>query len=218
MADQTEDPNVFETANAGFAQAIYEDYLRDPAQVAPEWRRLFESGRIGEQPPPPPPSSSGNGSGNGAGPAAAESTRPGAVQLKGPAARLAANMNESLSVPTATTFREISVRELERRRAELNGALKAAGRTEKLSFTHLIGWALVRAIGRHPVMATTFTTIDGAPHRVDPDGVNLGLAVDVERKDGSRGLVVPVVKRADGLGFAGFLAAYEELVAKARGN
>jgi 2-oxoglutarate dehydrogenase complex dehydrogenase (E1) component-like enzyme len=83
MADQTEDPNVFETANAGFAQAIYEDYLRDPTQVAPEWRRLFESGRIGEAPPPraavPPPS--GNGSGNGASPAAAVLGRAGAVPL-----------------------------------------------------------------------------------------------------------------------------------------
>jgi 2-oxoglutarate dehydrogenase complex dehydrogenase (E1) component-like enzyme len=62
MAEQTVDPNVFETANAGFAQAIYEEYLKDPAQVAPEWRSLFESGRIGEQPPArPDPASAGNG-------------------------------------------------------------------------------------------------------------------------------------------------------------
>src|SRR5262245_3691925 len=111
MSDQL-DPNVFETANAGFAQAIYEDYLRDPAQVAPEWRALFESGRIGEQPPARSNGSGGGTSGgNGAGPVEAPAPAK-AVPLKGPASRLAANMNESLTVPTATTFREMSVRTL----------------------------------------------------------------------------------------------------------
>jgi 2-oxoglutarate dehydrogenase E1 component len=225
MADSGQDPNVFETANAGFAQAVYEEYLADPSRVSAEWRALFESGRIGEAPPPRPPSptpaEAGNGSGNGNVAAVAPVAAPvptGAVALKGPAARLAQNMAESLGVPTATTFRQISVHELETQRAELNQALKAAGRAEKLSFTHLIGYALVRAMIEHPVMMTTFALIDGAPHRISHEGVNLGLAVDVERKDGSRGLVVPVVKGADQLSFAEFLARYETLVAKARAN
>jgi multifunctional 2-oxoglutarate metabolism enzyme len=216
MAEHLNDPNVFETANAGFAQAIYEDFLRDPSTVAPEWRRLFEAGRVGEAPPRP----SGNGAGNGAGAPPRDDTPaeegPRPVQLKGPAARLAANMDESLSVPTATTFREINVRALERQRASLNAALKAAGRDEKLSFTHLIGYALVRAAHLHPVMGTAFRRADGTAFRVEPDGVHLGLAVDVERKDGSRGLVVPVLRHADRLRFAGFHAAYEALVEKAR--
>jgi 2-oxoglutarate dehydrogenase E1 component len=127
-------------------------------------------------------------------------------------------MSESLSVPTATTFREIAVATLEARRAELNAALKTASRPEKISFTHLIGFALVRAAVAHPVMAESVTVIAGTPHRVTPDGINLGLAVDAERKDGTRGLVVPVIKRADALDFAGFLATYEALVAKARTN
>src|SRR5512144_3017818 len=99
MADHSVDPNVFETANAGFAQAIYEEYLKDPAQVAPEWRRLFESGRIGERPPARGNGGNGAGvgSGNGAPPVAALAAAE-TVALKGPAARLAANMNESLSV------------------------------------------------------------------------------------------------------------------------
>ncbi|MHB1327308.1 MAG: multifunctional oxoglutarate decarboxylase/oxoglutarate dehydrogenase thiamine pyrophosphate-binding subunit/dihydrolipoyllysine-residue succinyltransferase subunit [Gemmatimonadales bacterium] len=214
MAERFVDPNVFETANAGFAQAIYEEYLKNPAGVAPEWRVLFENGRIGEK----PPVSATNGDKPSAPAAAAgQAAAPSNAQvIKGPAARLVVNMNESLTVPTATTFREISVRALEQNRTALNSALKAAGRDTKISFTHLIGFALVRAAATHPVMTHTFTSIDGTPHRIDPAGVNLGIAVDAQRKDGSRGLVVPVIKHAEGHNFAEFHAAYEALVEKAR--
>ncbi|MBM4187107.1 MAG: multifunctional oxoglutarate decarboxylase/oxoglutarate dehydrogenase thiamine pyrophosphate-binding subunit/dihydrolipoyllysine-residue succinyltransferase subunit [Gemmatimonadetes bacterium] len=215
MADQFPDPNVFETANAGFAQALYEEYLRDPSSVGAEWRRLFEAGRVGER----PPVATGNGSKPAAEPPAAGNGAgavPHGTAMKGPAARLAANMNESLSVPTATTFREISVRVLETRRAELNAALKGAGRSEKLSFTHLIGYALVRAAVAHPVMTHTFAMVDGVANRVAAPGVNLGIAVDVERKDGSRGLVVPVIRQADRMAFGDYLSVYEGLVEKAR--
>jgi 2-oxoglutarate dehydrogenase E1 component len=230
------DPNVFETANAGFAQVMYEEYLRNPGSVDPAWRQLFETGVAGVA------ADGGQGNGNGAaGPArAAEATPPapagqaapvassapaanGAAPangtlIKGPAAKLVGNMNESLTVPTATTFRELSVAALERQRKALNDALKAAGRGEKVSFTHLIGWAIVQATKQHPVMGHTLAMHDGQPYRVAPAGVNLGLAVDVTRKDGSRGLVVPVIKRAETMDFAGFHAAYEQLVEKARTN
>jgi 2-oxoglutarate dehydrogenase E1 component len=222
------DPNVFETANAGFAQALYEEYLRDPNSVTPEWRQLFESGRVGVR----PVAGSGNGDGgDGAVAALPAPSAPSAspvpsthapgrqsVPLKGPAARLVQNMTESLSVPTATTFREISVRALETARGRFNSGLKEAGRSEKASFTHFIAWALVQAAKRHPVMTESFALIDGAPHRVSPDGIHLGLAVDIERKDGSRGLVVPILKHAERLGYAEFQAAYDTLVEKARGN
>jgi len=219
------DPNVFETANAGFAQALYEDWLRDPETVSPEWQSLFESGRIGERP------AGGNGAGRPVATALSESsstpgidsapTPPapadaGATPIKGPAARLVQNMNESLSVPTATSFREIAVAALERARAELNTALQEAGRPEKLSFTHFIAWALVQALKAHPDMAHAFRMVDGVPHRVVPDGIHLGLAVDVARKDGSRGLVVPVLKGAEAMGYAEFHTAYDELVERAR--
>ncbi len=219
------DPNVFETANAGFAQALYEEYLRDPGSVAPEWRQLFESGRVGEIP-------AQNGNGDGAAgreggravvPAPGVPSAPPALPahtalIKGPAARLVQNMNESLTVPTATTFREISVRALESARTRFNSDLKAAGRSEKASFTHFIAWALVQAAKQHPVMGHSLAMIDGAPHRVTPDGIHLGLAVDVERKDGTRGLVVPVLKHAESMGYAEFQAAYDSLVEKARSN
>lgn len=141
-----------------------------------------------------------------------------AVALKGPAGALARNMEASLTLPTATTFREIPVRTLELRRADLNGKLKAAGSASKLSFTHLIAWALVRACREFPGMGTAVLSRTDGTFRLDPEHVNLGLAVDVERKDGSRGLVVPVLKGADAMDFGGFLATYEGLVEKARTN
>jgi 2-oxoglutarate decarboxylase len=217
------DSNVFETANAGFAQALYEEFLRNPAGVSPEWRTLFESGVTGETPE--------SVRGNGASPAPAAAAAPlptppatpsaapsNAIPLKGPAARLVANMNESLGVPTATTFREISVAALETRRAELNLALKAAGRPEKISFTHLIGYAIVRGLASHPSMVDVLAVYDGVPHRVQPTSVGLGIAVDMERKDGTRGLVVPVIKGAERMDFAAFHATYESLIEKARTN
>ncbi len=224
------DPNVFETANAAFAQVIYEEYLRNPSSVSPEWRRLFESGVVGEI-----PDAKGNGAGSAgeaveavqvpldhgsarSGAPAPSAAPPGAQALKGPAARLAANMNQSLAVPTATTFRELTVALLEIRRRELNNALRTDGRPEKVSFTHLIGHGLVLAAKRHPVMTYTYLEVDGSPHRIDPDAVNLGLAVDVERKDGSRGLVVPVIHHAETMSFAEFHRTYESLVEKARAN
>ncbi|HSR15363.1 MAG TPA: 2-oxo acid dehydrogenase subunit E2, partial [Gemmatimonadales bacterium] len=150
----SQDINPFETANAGFAQALYEDFLRDPALVSPEWRRLFESGFVGEQPPASP---SPNGSGAGT---EAADTAPG-LAVKGPAARLVANMEESLGVPTATTFRHLPVSVLEARRAQLNQALAASGRDQKISFTHLIGFAIVAAARRHPVMSHWYKVVDG---------------------------------------------------------
>ena len=227
------DPNVFETANAGFAQAIYEEFLRDPAAVEPEWRRLFESGVVGEKGSAAagqrsqPDGQSGGARGSTlpdqARPTVSPSATvppsgPAAQPIKGPAAKLVANMNESLTVPTATTFRELPVAVLEERRRGLNAALQSAGRAERISFTHLIAYAIVQATRQQPVMGHTLAMRDGVPYRVQPEGIGLGLAVDVQRKDGSRGLVVPVIKRAETLDFAGFHAAYEALVEKARSN
>lgn len=144
--------------------------------------------------------------GNGAAPKAE------AKPLRGPAATLARFMNESRTLPTATSFRTLEVDELDRRRS----TLKAAGK--KLSFTHIIAWAIVKAAQQMPVMANAFEERDGKPFRVVPEGVSLGLAVDVERKDGTRSLVVPVIHQADRLSFTDFAARYDELVVGARDN
>jgi 2-oxoglutarate dehydrogenase E1 component len=135
-----------------------------------------------------------------------------ATPMRGGAAALARYMEESRAVPTATSFRTIAVTVLDARRREL----KEAG--HRVSFTHLIAYAIALAAREMPVMAEHFAEIDGKPHRVSDGAVNLGLAVDVEKKDGTRTLMVPVVRDAARLPFAGFLAAYDALVEKARTN
>src|SRR5215211_6934402 len=132
--------------------------------------------------------------------------------IRGPAATLVKFMNDSRSIPTATSFRTLPVDQLDGRRK----ALKSAGK--KLSFTHLIAWAIVQAARGMPVMGHAYAEEDGKPQRVTPSTVSLGLAVDVERKDGTRSLVVPVLHDASELGFADFAARYDELVAGARDN
>jgi 2-oxoglutarate decarboxylase len=132
--------------------------------------------------------------------------------LKGGAAMLARYMDESRSIPTATSFRTLTVTVLDGRRREL----KAAGR--KVSFTHLIAYAIAQAATEMPTMAHHFEELEGKPYRVDDGQVNLGLAVDVEKKDGSRTLMVPVIANAGGMSFEEFVAAYDALVDKARTN
>jgi 2-oxoglutarate dehydrogenase E1 component len=132
--------------------------------------------------------------------------------LKGGAAMLARYMDESRSIPTATSFRTLTVTALDGRRREL----KAAGR--RVSFTHLIAHAIAQAAGEMPTMTHHFAEVAGKPYRVDDGQVNLGLAVDVEKKDGSRTLMVPVIRGAGELSFEDFVAAYDALVEKARTN
>ena len=134
------------------------------------------------------------------------------VPIRGPAATLARFMEESRSITTATSFRTLQVDVLDARRREL----KEAGR--KLSFTHLIAWAIVQAARDMPVMGNSYAEQDGKPQRVVPGTTSLGLAVDVERKDGTRSLVVPVLEAASELTFVDFVARYDELVAGARDN
>ncbi len=159
---------------------------------------------------------------SGAGAAGAQPALPlpaGAtiVPLKGPAAALIGYMEQSLTIPTATSFRTLAVETMDMRRKEVNAALAAAGRSEKVSFTHIIAYALVRAAHELPFITAHFSRQDDKPVRVEP-GIHLGLAVDSQRKDGSRFLVVPVIKDAGALDFLAFRGKYEELVAKAREN
>jgi 2-oxoglutarate decarboxylase len=149
----------------------------------------------------------------------AEAARPktvipdNATRIKGGGAALARYMDESRSIPTATSFRTLTVSTLDARRKQL----KEAGL--KVSFTHLIAFAIaMAATDQMPVMAHHFLDADGVPHRVDDGQVNLGLAVDVAKKDGTRTLMVPVIPGAGTRGFKGFLDAYNVLVEKARTN
>src|SRR6059058_1683279 len=205
---------------------MYEQYLRDPASVGEEWRNLFDNGKLAELPVIPTSREealsgsemrdAGRVPATTPTPPASRIPHPGLTPIVGPAARLVQNMTDSLSVPTATSFRDIAVETLDARRKELNVQLAARGK--KVSFTHLIGFAIVQAAKQLPVMTHAFQEVEGKPHRLDPQGVHLGLAVDVEKKDGSRALVVPVIKHAEQMDFAAFHATYETLVDKARTN
>jgi multifunctional 2-oxoglutarate metabolism enzyme len=149
--------------------------------------------------------------GNGAGTVA----RAGEEKaLRGPAAMLAQAMGESREVPTATSFRTVAVDTLDAKRKALNKELNERGL--KVSFTHLIAWAIVQAAKEWPVMTRVFEEREGKPFAIENGPVNLGIAVDIERKDGSRSLMVPAIKGADGLDFAGFHSYYEDLITKTR--
>jgi 2-oxoglutarate decarboxylase len=129
---------------------------------------------------------------------------------------LAKAMDESREVPTATSFRTIAVDTLDAKRKAINGVLK--GRGLKVSFTHLVAWAIVQATKDFEVMVRTFETRDGKPFAIERGPINLGIAVDVEKKDGSHTLMVPAIKGSESLDFAGFHSYYEELIAKTREN
>ncbi|HYN18137.1 MAG TPA: 2-oxo acid dehydrogenase subunit E2, partial [Actinomycetes bacterium] len=139
------------------------------------------------------------------------------VPLRGAAARIVEAMEASREVPTATSVRTVPARLLEVNRSVLNGHLQRR-QGGKVSFTHMIAYAVVRALDAVPVMTTMYREADGKPNAVRPEHVNLGLAVDSRRPDGSRTLLVPNIKQADTLDFAGFVRAYEEIIAKVKAN
>jgi multifunctional 2-oxoglutarate metabolism enzyme len=135
--------------------------------------------------------------------------------LRGAAGAVVKNMQASLAVPTATSVRAVPAKLLTDNRVVINNQLKRT-RGGKISFTHLIGYALVQALAEFPVMNRHFAEQDGKPTVVQPEHVNLGLAIDLPGKDGSRTLVVVPIKGSEAMNFAQFWAAYEEVVRKAR--
>ncbi len=143
--------------------------------------------------------------------------QPSYTVLRGAPARTAANMDVSLTVPTATSVRTVPVKLLWDNRTVINNHL-ARARGGKVSFTHLIGYALVRALRSMPEMNVGFDVVDGKPNLITPAHINLGLAIDVPKPDGSRQLLVPSIKAAEDMDFAQFWTAYEDIVVKARNN
>ncbi|MFC4335833.1 multifunctional oxoglutarate decarboxylase/oxoglutarate dehydrogenase thiamine pyrophosphate-binding subunit/dihydrolipoyllysine-residue succinyltransferase subunit [Salininema proteolyticum] len=142
----------------------------------------------------------------------------GTKPLKGVAAKVAQNMDASLSIPTATSVRAVPAKLLFDNRVVINNHLKRS-RGGKVSFTHLIGYALVQALKAFPGMNNSFATDEkGKPQLVVPEHINLGLAIDLAKPDGSRTLVVPSIKATEEMDFRQFWQAYEDLVRKARNN
>ncbi|MCY7342134.1 MAG: multifunctional oxoglutarate decarboxylase/oxoglutarate dehydrogenase thiamine pyrophosphate-binding subunit/dihydrolipoyllysine-residue succinyltransferase subunit [Pseudonocardia sp.] len=140
-----------------------------------------------------------------------------ATPLRGAASAVVKNMNASLTVPTATSVRAVPAKLLADNRVVINNQLKRT-RGGKISFTHMIGYALVKALADFPVMNRHFVDTDGKPTVVQPDHVNLGLAIDLPGKNGQRSLVVVSIKGCEAMNFAQFWSAYEDIVRKARGG
>ena len=137
--------------------------------------------------------------------------------LRGMAKTLASNMDASLSIPTATSVRQIPAKLLIDNRIVINSHLKRT-RGGKISFTHLVGYAVVQALKAFPSQNVFYDEIDGKPAAVTPANINFGLAIDIPKPDGTRALLVPNIKRSQSLNFAEFVTEYEKLVKKARDN
>ncbi|MBC2681912.1 multifunctional oxoglutarate decarboxylase/oxoglutarate dehydrogenase thiamine pyrophosphate-binding subunit/dihydrolipoyllysine-residue succinyltransferase subunit [Corynebacterium anserum] len=144
-----------------------------------------------------------------------EAPEPGEKVIKGASKAVVKNMDISLEIPTATSVRDMPAKLMFENRAMVNDTLKARG-GGKISFTHIIGYALIRAVMAHPDMNNSYELKDGKPTLVVPEHINLGLAIDMTAKNGTRSLVVAAIKEAETLSFSDFVAKYEDIVKRAR--
>jgi 2-oxoglutarate decarboxylase len=191
--------------NSWLEEEIQQFYRHDPAAVDPSWvERIQRDAASVAAPAPPVPARAPDIAGEGEW-----------IPLRGTAARIAENMNASLWVPTATSQRTIPVKVVdENRRIILEHRTLVGG--GKISYTHLIAWAIVQALKRFPNLNHAYVEKDGQAYRLVRNRINLGIAVDVPGKDGARSLLVPNIKDAGSLNFRQFLQAYDDLVARAR--
>ncbi len=215
--------------NAWLVEDMYAQYLADPASVSASWQEFFADYRPAGAPAPaaagiaapvasvveaPIPAAAPTAAAAPA-PAAAPVGVEGATPLRGAAGRIVVNMEASLGVPTATSVRVVPAKLLEVNRTIINNQLKRT-MGGKVSFTHLIGYAVVQALAAVPAMNAAFVADadgKGTPGVLKHAHVGLGLAVDVE-KSGGRTLLVPCIADADTKDFKGFVASYEDLVRK----
>jgi len=216
--------------NAWLVDDMFDRFLVDPTSVSESWREFFVDYRPAPVPPPQSvatapaavPATATAPAATAPAPTATPTT-PGAEEaslLKGAASRIVANMEASLGVPTATSVRVVPARLLEVNRQVLNNQL-ARTTGAKVSFTHLIGYAVVRALTDVPALNAAFVESvgdSGKPGIIRHKHVGLGLAVDQEKSDGSRTLLVPCIKDADSLDFRSFVVAYEDLIRKIHNN
>ncbi|MGI8774095.1 MAG: multifunctional oxoglutarate decarboxylase/oxoglutarate dehydrogenase thiamine pyrophosphate-binding subunit/dihydrolipoyllysine-residue succinyltransferase subunit [Actinomycetota bacterium] len=216
--------------NSWLVDEMHQRYLENPRSVNDEWQEFFEDYSPATPQPParaaraePESTAKERAAETSPQPAAekkavAEGQVPeGAVALRGISAKIAENMQASIEVPTATSVRTIPAKLLEENRRIINRYL-AQRRGGKVSFTHLIGFAIMRALEARPAMKASYTEVDGQAYLVQNKHVHFGLAVDVSKDDGSRVLYVPNIKNADELDFSGFWACYEDLIKKVRNN
>ena len=144
-----------------------------------------------------------------------EAPEPGKTTIKGAAKAVVKNMDISLEIPTATSVRDMPAKLMFENRAMVNETLRARG-SGKISFTHIIGYALVQAVKAHPDMNNSYELVDGKPTLVTPEHINLGLAIDMVGKNGQRSLVVAAIKEAENMTFGEFVEKYEDVVHRGR--
>jgi multifunctional 2-oxoglutarate metabolism enzyme len=230
LADRTQDFG----ANSWLVEEMYEQFRTDPQSVSEAWREFFSDYRS-QNPslgtpavaavdhsvaPEVAPSGPAKGTTTTAAqPAPVVSAPVEGEPIRGVGAAIVTNMEKSLSVPTATSFRNVPARLLEVNRKQINDYRSRHGMS-KVSFTHIIAYAIVRAVADAvPNMKNGYATDNaGKPLLVRNPHVNVGLAVDVDKGDGTRNLVVPVLRDADTLDFSGFLVAYDEIIRKVKAN
>ena len=207
--------------NQWLVDELFQQYLTDPSSVDPAWHGFFEDYKPAESTGPisvvpPLPADAETVSVTPAAPSApAPASDAETIVLRGPAARVVTNMEASLAVPTATSVRSIPAKLLIDNRIVINNHLKRS-RGGKISFTHIIAWSLVRALQGMPELNASYGEVDGRPVVVRPSHVNLGIAIDLTKDDGTRQLLVPGVMAAELMDFTQFWAAYEDVVRRAR--
>jgi 2-oxoglutarate dehydrogenase E1 component len=214
--------------NSWLEEELYQQYLHNNGAVDDSWKEVFDKSN-GSVPAPSPtqpmaiqrqvsaPQTPSTTAPSTSLVVPAHQTVAGEqlVPMRGAAARIAENMNASLSIPTATSQRIIAVKVIDENRRILNEHRSMLGKS-KISYTHMIAWAIVKAIETNPSLNHAFAMMDGEPLRAVRNQVNLGIAVDVAAKDGTRSLKVPNVKSANTMTFAQFLEGYDNVVARTR--
>ena len=199
--------------NSWFEDELYREYLHDRSAVDKSWKDLFEAANGVAARPAGAPRTSTTPTFI---PAAPLPVPEGELQpLRGAASRIAENMTASLAIPLASSQRTIAVKVMEENRRVINQHLGLVGRG-KVSYTHLLGWAIVKALGQMPGLNAAYAERDGQSFRVLRPQVNLGIAIDVAGKDGGRSLLVPNIKGAGSLTFQDYLTAFDGLISRAR--
>ena len=210
------------TINSWLEEELYQEFVNNRGAVDASWKQVFagdEAAAPAELPAPldlKPVAPAQRLAVVPVAPPVALSAADQLVPLRGAPGRIAENMTLSLSVPTATSQRTIPVKVIDENRRLLNHWRELHGKS-KISYTHLIAWAVVKSIQHVTAINDAYSEVEGQPHRVVRPEINLGVAVDVAGKDGHRSLMVPSVKNAGAMGFYyQFLTAFDDIVARSR--
>ncbi|MCB9209565.1 MAG: multifunctional oxoglutarate decarboxylase/oxoglutarate dehydrogenase thiamine pyrophosphate-binding subunit/dihydrolipoyllysine-residue succinyltransferase subunit [Ignavibacteriales bacterium] len=198
--------------NAGYVSEQYEEYIKDKNNVGDYWKSFFDdllnNGKISENTNSKSPVTQKSE-------AKEQKVDDNFEVIAGVGAKIIANMEASLTIPTATSLRTISVKLLEENRRIINYHLKRLGQS-KISYSHIVAFAIVEALKNYPSLNNSYEFVNGKPYINKKEFVNLGIAVDMVKKNGERTLIVPNIKKACQMNFAEFKEAYDKIVEKAR--